>query len=111
MGVSLNPIWLPEITRFFANSNTPPPKNILQTNSSSLAKRLIQQGRSVGLVSRVLFNFGADPKDYRYINIPEVSVQRNFSLCYRGRSVLRPHHKYFLNLFKKHITKNLIEDE
>lgn len=105
VGVSLEPEWTDFIAQIFAAVDLPPPSQIIQTNSVTLAIELIGNGHTVGLVSAKTL-CAASNYEYRFFDVPELRQQRIFSLCHRTRMVQRPFHRQFIEAFE-----TLVKDE
>lgn len=101
VAVSTSPDWAEFLARVFASADIRPPRHIVSTNSMTLATALINDGRTVGIVSPKLFqssNRDADP--VRYFSVPELAQERRFSICRRARMVVRPFHRSFIDILR-----------
>lgn len=93
------------LARSFSSADTPPPSEILETNSSRLSKHLINSGDYVGLASpNPLLWEVSEIANLKFLDVPELNTERQFSLYRRSRMVLRPAHEYLLDHFEQVIS-------
>lgn len=100
--------WPEFLARIFTASDLKPPKDVIKTNSLTLATSLLQEGHAVGIASPKLFqsaNHGSGA--FKYFNVPELCQERSFSLCNRARMVIRPFHKYFIDQFRSTLMERI----
>jgi len=97
VAVSISPDWPEYLARVFASADIHPPRHVVRTNSMTLATSLINTGRAVGIVSPKLFHSSnQDAANVKYFMVPEFEQERQFSLCWRARMVMRPYHELFI---------------
>lgn len=100
--------WPEFLARIFTAADLQPPKNVIKTNSLTLATTLLQEGRAIGIASPKLFqsaNHGSGA--FKYFNVSELLQARSFSLCHRARMVIRPFHQYFIDQFKSTLLERI----
>lgn len=102
VAVTITPGQRAALARSFSSADASPPAEIFETNAASLARHLIESGDYVGLASPKSVLWGGElGEGLRFFDVPELQMERCFSLCRRARMVLRPAHEHLLTSFTR----------